>query len=282
MIRKFLPFLKEVGEFALKEQGGISRGRDSEQKDDDVMSIVTAVDKHVSDKFAEFVEREFDHIDPLVIDEEKVKDLGKNPIGKIKEAAHSFVIDPIDGTLTYAHDYPAFAISIGILKHGEPQEGVIYAPRTGDLVYADSEKAVAVSRAFSENETRREISPDDELAPLFITELGGLSLSKSYWNNSKKMKVMDPYAGVYKALQTVKGAAMGFASFGFLWDLAGVWPMAKHAGMEIRDLDTGARLSLDDFREWDLRVHSGTFKIMSREKDFDYLRSILEKGAARW
>jgi len=280
MIHKCLPFLKEVGEFAVENQAGAAKN--SRQKDDDIISVATHVDDYISDKFAEFAAREFGHIDPLIIDEEKVKDLGKNPIGKIKEAAHSFVIDPIDGTLTYAQGYPFFAISIGILKHGEPHEGVIYAPGTGELVYCDGKKTVAVSRAFAADESRREISPDDELSPLFITELGGLSTSRNYWNNSKGIRMIDPYSGVYKALSAISGKAMGFASFGFLWDLAGVWPMAKHAGMEIRDLETGAPLSLDDFREKDLRVHSDTFKIMSREKDFDYLRSIIEKGAARW
>jgi myo-inositol-1(or 4)-monophosphatase len=47
-----------------------------------------------------------------------------------------WVIDPLDGTTNYAHQYPFFAVSIGLVFQGEPVLGVIYAPYFHDLFQA--------------------------------------------------------------------------------------------------------------------------------------------------
>lgn len=39
-----------------------------------------------------------------------------------------WVIDPLDGTTNYAHQYPHFAVSIGLLYQSQPIVGVIYQP----------------------------------------------------------------------------------------------------------------------------------------------------------
>ncbi|CCH66153.1 Inositol-1-monophosphatase [Richelia intracellularis HM01] len=47
-----------------------------------------------------------------------------------------WLIDPLDGTTNYAHQYPCFAISIGLLINGVPRLGVIYDPLHGELFQA--------------------------------------------------------------------------------------------------------------------------------------------------
>jgi myo-inositol-1(or 4)-monophosphatase len=47
-----------------------------------------------------------------------------------------WVIDPLDGTTNYAHQYPCFAVSIGLLINGQPQVGVIYNPIHQELFRA--------------------------------------------------------------------------------------------------------------------------------------------------
>ena len=277
MIHKVLPFLKQAGDIAIEKQDGISFHSSDIKDDNDIMKVVTDVDFEISRKFEGFVNDEFRHLNPLIVDEESSKGI---TIDRIKDAAWSFVIDPIDGTLTYSNGYPNYAISVGILKRGEPHMGAIYAPAMGLLTYADDKNAVSISKAFTGNEKRHYLSSDDRQAPLFINETNALLPNKN-WKN-KELMFIDTYAGVLKALFTVTGKARGFASFGYLWDLAGVWPIARKVGMDIRDLDTGHTLSLDDFRDKDLRVHDGTFKIMSRHRDFEYLKNILEKRNIHW
>jgi len=48
--------------------------------------------------------------------------------GKAIDSGFTWVVDPLDGTTNYAHHYPVFAVSIGVLEHGEPLMGVIHDP----------------------------------------------------------------------------------------------------------------------------------------------------------
>jgi myo-inositol-1(or 4)-monophosphatase len=43
-------------------------------------------------------------------------------------AAWRWVIDPLDGTVNYAHGYPCFCVSIGVEHHGVRTVGVVYDP----------------------------------------------------------------------------------------------------------------------------------------------------------
>ena len=54
------------------------------------------------------------------------------------DSAASFVwyVDPLDGTTNFAHGYPCFAVSIGLLKDGEPVVGVVLNPVTNELFSA--------------------------------------------------------------------------------------------------------------------------------------------------
>lgn len=48
----------------------------------------------------------------------------------------TWVIDPIDGTVNYAHGIPIYCISIAAVRDGEPIVGVIYNPNTEELFTA--------------------------------------------------------------------------------------------------------------------------------------------------
>ncbi|HEX4999353.1 MAG TPA: inositol monophosphatase family protein [Terriglobia bacterium] len=47
-----------------------------------------------------------------------------------------WVLDPIDGTRSFALGLPIFGTLIGYLENGEPQAGVIHFPAMGETVYA--------------------------------------------------------------------------------------------------------------------------------------------------
>ncbi len=47
-----------------------------------------------------------------------------------------WAIDPLDGTTNYAHQYPFFAVSIGLLIDGIPSVGVVYHPIHQELFRA--------------------------------------------------------------------------------------------------------------------------------------------------
>ncbi len=50
--------------------------------------------------------------------------------------AWCFVIDPLDGTKEFVAGLPEFTVNIGLVRHGVPVLGVVYAPATQELFYA--------------------------------------------------------------------------------------------------------------------------------------------------
>jgi myo-inositol-1(or 4)-monophosphatase len=48
----------------------------------------------------------------------------------------SWIVDPLDGTTNYVHDFPMYAVSIGLEQGGEPILGVIYDPTRQELYHA--------------------------------------------------------------------------------------------------------------------------------------------------
>ena len=55
--------------------------------------------------------------------------------GSRSGAERVWVVDPIDGTTNYAHEYPVFSVSIGLQVAGRMEVGVVYNPLLDD-VYA--------------------------------------------------------------------------------------------------------------------------------------------------
>ncbi|WYL96047.1 MAG: inositol monophosphatase family protein [Gloeotrichia echinulata IR180] len=86
--------------------------------------LVTAADKASEAVVLEILRRHFP--DHSILAEES---------GKLGNQDNEFLwaIDPLDGTTNFAHQYPCFAVSIGLLINGVPQVGVIYDPFRDEL-----------------------------------------------------------------------------------------------------------------------------------------------------
>lgn len=89
--------------------------------------LVTAADKASEAVVLEILRQHFP--DHAILAEES---------GKLGNADSEFcwAIDPLDGTTNYAHQYPFFAVSIGLLIAGVPQVGVIFDPYHNQLFRA--------------------------------------------------------------------------------------------------------------------------------------------------
>jgi myo-inositol-1(or 4)-monophosphatase len=59
--------------------------------------------------------------------------------GEIEGSDNSnrFIIDPLDGTTNFLHSMPQFCISIALERDREPYAGVVFAPITDELFYAE-------------------------------------------------------------------------------------------------------------------------------------------------
>ncbi|MEZ0367922.1 MAG: inositol monophosphatase family protein [Candidatus Sericytochromatia bacterium] len=52
------------------------------------------------------------------------------------DSAYVWAIDPLDGTVNYAHNLPFYCVSIGLLENGIPVLGVVHAPALNETYLA--------------------------------------------------------------------------------------------------------------------------------------------------
>jgi myo-inositol-1(or 4)-monophosphatase len=58
---------------------------------------------------------------------------------------HTWYIDPLDGTVNYAHDIPIFCVSIGYAQDGIMKLGVVYDPMRDDMFTAERGKGARLN-----------------------------------------------------------------------------------------------------------------------------------------
>lgn len=89
--------------------------------------LVTAADKAAEMIILDVLRRHVPHHQILT---EESGQLGN------EKSEYLWAIDPLDGTTNYAHQYPFFAVSIGLLIEGIPQVGAIFDPFHNELFRA--------------------------------------------------------------------------------------------------------------------------------------------------
>lgn len=62
-----------------------------------------------------------------------------------------FTIDPIDGTINFAHNIPLWGIQVACIKNGKTCAAVIYLPKFDELYYADETGAFLNGKQISVN-----------------------------------------------------------------------------------------------------------------------------------
>ncbi|MCE1164813.1 MAG: inositol monophosphatase [Bacteroidetes bacterium] len=126
--------MKNILYKSLEESGKILKSymdKDFAVESKDIVSnLVTEVDKRSEANIIDIIKSEYPSHN--ILSEE---------IGAInKDSDVKWIIDPIDGTINYAHGIPICCISIGIEKAGEIVMGGIFNPFSGELFFAEKGK----------------------------------------------------------------------------------------------------------------------------------------------
>ncbi len=61
------------------------------------------------------------------------------------DSPSKWIIDPLDGTINYAHGFPFYCVSIGLEHEGEVIVGVVYCPRMDELFVAEKGKGATLN-----------------------------------------------------------------------------------------------------------------------------------------
>ncbi len=86
-----------------------------------------------------------------------------------------WIVDPLDGTASFALGLPTFGTLIGLLREGDPVVGVVHMPALGETVYAAKDAGCWFELA-GETPTRLQIAPVGSLGKAFVSA-GGLHAS---------------------------------------------------------------------------------------------------------
>jgi len=100
-----------------------------------VNNLVTEVDKLSEDKIIEVIRATFP---THTIISEEVGEL-------IKPSDYQWIIDPIDGTVNFAHGIPICCVSIGVMHNGEIILGSVYNPMMNELFFAEKGKGATLN-----------------------------------------------------------------------------------------------------------------------------------------
>jgi myo-inositol-1(or 4)-monophosphatase len=166
--------------------------------------------------------------------------------GKKSKSAYKWVIDPLDGTTNYAHDFPSYCVSIALEKDKEIHLGVVYNPNLDELFVAEKGKGAFLSKGKKSEKRKRKIS---------VSQTSDLSQSLlatgfPYDIRTSQIDNLNHFANFYKRSQAIRRAgsaaldlcylAMGrFDGFWELklspWDMAAGSLLVMEAGGKVTD-----------------------------------------------
>ena len=81
------------------------------------------------------------------------------------DSDYKWIIDPLDGTTNYAHDFPSYCISIALEKEGKVVLGVVYNPLLEELFTVETGKGAFL------NKRRIGVSSSRDLSKSFLAWL---------------------------------------------------------------------------------------------------------------
>ncbi len=90
---------------------------------------------------------------PVVAEEEA--EAGRTP----KVGERFFLVDPLDGTKEFVRRGTDFTVNIGLIEHGTPTMGAIYAPARGELYIGDTVTGEAWFRRDGEERSALQVRP---------------------------------------------------------------------------------------------------------------------------
>lgn len=126
--------LKEVLLKATRDAGAVMKeffhGTFTVDNKDTINNLVTEVDKHSEKVIIDIIKERFPT--HSIISEEEGE--------MIQESDYQWIIDPIDGTVNFAHGIPICCVSIGVKYKNDMLFGAVYNPMLNELFFAEKGK----------------------------------------------------------------------------------------------------------------------------------------------
>ncbi len=146
------------------------------------------------------------------------------------DAAHRWVIDPLDGTTNYAHGLPVFCVSVGYELEGQVTVGVIYDPNRDELFVAIAGRGATM---------------DDQ--PLAVSSTGDLRralLTTGFpYDRARQPTALAQFSALSQQAQAVR--RIGSAALDLAWVAAGRFDAYWESVVKPWDVAAGALIAVE-------------------------------------
>ncbi|MBM3996618.1 MAG: inositol monophosphatase [Planctomycetes bacterium] len=155
------------------------------------------------------------------------------------DAPPTWIVDPIDGTTNYVHDFPFYCISIGLQVEGELVVGVVYEPTRKEMFSA----ARGHGAWLNGERLRTSSAPSIDRALLatgFPPDMAKGELALEWWRyfsfNARSLRRTGSTA--LNLAYVAAGRFDGFYAFdNHVWDVAGGIVLVREAGGMVTRVD---------------------------------------------
>ena len=219
---------KEAGNYLMKV---LPEKRDIDKKG--VVDLVTEADCQAEKLIHEIITQAYPN--DRFLAEEGTKSESKSDL--------IWIVDPLDGTVNYAHRYPVFCVSIALVKNGKPRVACIYNPNLDECF-----TAIKGNGAFLNNESIN-VSKNDQLIDSLLATGFPYDIRESDDDNLNNF--VQFYKKGAQAVRRAGSAALdlaytacgrfdGFWEFKLKpWDIAAGILLVQEAGGMVTDFEDG-------------------------------------------
>lgn len=158
--------------------------------------------------------------------------------GQDKEGAFRWIVDPLDGTVNYAHGFPFYAVSIGLEVQGEVVLGVVLDTARGELFTATKGGGAYLNGRPIRVSTRSTLV-GSLLATGFPYDVNKDTENLTYFQRAltKGLMVRRPGAAALDLAYVAAGRLDGFWEVKLNpWDVAAGWLIITEAGGRVTGL----------------------------------------------
>lgn len=242
-------------------------------------SIVTLADKKISALAYKKLHKFLSSGEHILIEEEDKKASRYFNAQALNRPKYIWSIDPIDGTRNYANQIPSFGISIGLFKNLKPWMGVVYFPALREMFFHDGLNAYFVENVKAKGQRKRRLRPlhvpVDNRNYFLVTD----TFFKEFDWEHKDCRIMIQSCGTMEFCWPAIARGCASLTKSNLWDFAGAWPIVEAAGLTLRSLQTGKRLTKIDLEAFNSHIpwRLKDFYIISDPKNFPLIRKKIKQ-----
>lgn len=178
------------------------------------------------------------------------------------EAEFVWILDPIDGTITFTHGCPLFGTLICLLHEGKPLAGAINQPIIGQFLFGDGKETTLNDRRVQVRETSSLAE-----ATLLTTDLGNVAKYQdvgAFEALMKQVKLFRTWGDCYGYHLLATGHADIMTDpIMKPWDLMALIPVVRGAGGVITTWDGGDALEGDSIVAANRFIHGRVLEALN-------------------